>query len=314
MKKVLILLFLGILVTSCSRKTHNLEWIPFTWTSVSLEGRNIEKAAMNISVSIDDISHNKFIMQFDLGAVLTVFYEKALNPFLYDSPLLNTKLDTTKTFWYNGQPNNPYFNNVNLSLGDVVFESIKVGLYKNYGTEISRDSISPETEIRIGTIGADLVQNKVLIIDYKLSRLAIADTLPAEYQNISFEDFIIDNRRIKIPFQINGKKEHLMFDTGASIFTLTTSKQNALSIGGSEIVDSLTVTSWGEYVTFYGLKTVFPIMFGDKDMGSSIVYYSEDTSWDDFYKSENMWGLTGNAFFFNDVVIIDYKNNRFGVQ
>ena len=312
MKKVLILLYLGVLVTSCSRKTHNLEWIPFNWTSDSLYGKYIEKATMNIPVTIDELPY-KFNMQFDLGAVRTNFYGNALKPILEKYPSLNCKLDTTKRFWIQGKEN-PMFRNVTLRLGEVVFENIEVGLFRNFGDETSNDLLNSEMEIHIGTIAPDLLQNKVLIIDYKLNRLAVADTIPVEYQSASFESFKIDHGRIKIPFRINGNVEDLMFDTGSSVFSLVTSKQNALAIGGTEIVDSIGGLSWGEYITVYGLQTVTPVVFVNKNFGSPIVYYVEDSSFDNFYKSENIWGITGNAFFFNDVVIIDYKNNRFGVK
>lgn len=311
MKRVLVFLFLSVSTTTMVY-SQNLQWIPFTWKSISLLGRDFDKATMNIPITIEGMP-NTFTMQFDLGATNTAFYENALKPFLEGYPSLNDKLDTTKTFWYNGTQN-PLLTNVNLRLGEVAFEGVNVGLYRNYGAETFRDSINPDTAIHIGTIGADLVQNKILIIDYKANRLAVTASLPAEYENTSFEDFEIGGGRIRVPFRINGKIERLMFDTGASMFSLVTSKQHALAIGGTEIVDSLTVTSWGEYVPFYGLETVAPVMFGDKNMGNSIVYYNEDTSWDDFYKSENIWGITGNAYFFNDVVIVDYKNKRFGIR
>jgi hypothetical protein len=239
-----------------------------------------------------------------LGTFSTVFFVKSLKPFLEKYPFLNKKTDMTTRF---------RVRNVDLHLKNVVFKAINVGLYP-IGTEYSLDSVNSETEIHIGTIGADLFQNKVLIIDYKLSRLAITETLPAEYQNVSFEFFRNDRGLIKIPFLINQNKEYLLFDTGASYFGLATTKQNALAIGGAEIVDSLKVQSWDIWVSFYGLEIIAPVMFGNKNLESSIVYYTEGVGFDDYYKSENMWGLTGNGYFLNDVIIIDFRKNRFGVN
>ena len=34
----------------------------------------------------------------------------------------------------------------------------------------------------------------------------------------------------------------------------------------------------------------------------------------EFFKQQNIWGITGNAYFFNKIVIIDYKNSRFGIK
>lgn len=35
--------------------------------------------------------------------------------------------------------------------------------------------------------------------------------------------------------------------------------------------------------------------------------------WDDFYKSEGIIGITGNACFLDKVIAIDFKNRKFGV-
>jgi len=292
-------------ITSCSQKSsQNLEWIPFTWESGSDWGKYIEKMSINIPVTIDELPY-KFTMQLDLGTWETGFYIHSLKPFLEKYPSLNNKLDMKKKFCVQ---------NVNLQLGKVVFKDIDVGLY-NEGIEYSLDSINSDTEIHIGAIGADFVQDKIVIIDYDLNRLAIADILPSEYKSTSFEKIKIDRGLIKIPLRINGNIEYLLFDTGASYFSMATTKQNALAIGETEIVDSLTAESWdNKWISFYGLKIGVPIMFGNTTLESSIVYYTEGKGFDDLYKSLNVWGLAGNGYFLNDVIIIDYKNNRFGVK
>ena len=303
MKKVLFFVLVCISITSCfQKKSENPEWIPFTWESGYEWGKYIEKMTIYIPVTIDNLPYN-FTMQFDLGTSYSGFYVNSLKPFLEKYPSLKNKLDSTLHI----------YRKIDLKLGKVLFEDIDISQYK-MGTEYSLDSINSGSEIEIGTIGVDLIQNKVLIIDYNLNRLAITETLPAEYQNVIFEEFKIENGLIKLPFRINGNSEYLMFDTGASYFRLATTKQNALAISGTEIIDSLKVTSWGKHIAFYGRETVVPIFFGDKIMEKTIVYYDEEASFDDIYQSINVWGLTGNGYFLNDLIIIDYKNNRFGVK
>ena len=112
---------------------------------------------------------------------------------------------------------------------------------------------------------------------------------------------------------INGKTEYLMFDTGSSIFTITTTKKDALQTANPRIVDSLSVFSWGKKLTYYGVKTNQPIKFGNKTLNGSLVYYDEQETFQDFYKFAKIWGLTGNVFFLKNTVIIDYKNKLFGV-
>ena len=33
-----------------------------------------------------------------------------------------------------------------------------------------------------------------------------------------------------------------------------------------------------------------------------------------FIDKENIWGITGNSFFLKNIIIIDYKNKKFGVK
>jgi hypothetical protein len=300
MKQILVILFSTIILSICSHQ--KLEWIPFNFVGDSIEGRYFDKLAITIPVTIDDLPHN-FMMQLDLGAIRTTFYGNTIDSYCEEYNSLRTQLDST----YN-------FKNINLQLGTVKFNNIDVEYMKDFGEEISKDSLCSKTPKLVGTIAPDIFQNKILILDYKSSRLAVTDTLPDEYKDLPFERFEIDKGRIKIPFQINGKRELLMFDTGSSIFTLSTNKENAFQISNPNIIDSLTVHSWGESITCYGLETIKPIMFGKKEMKKSIVYYEESRDFDYFYKSENIWGLTGNAYFFDNIVIIDYKNHLFRIK
>jgi hypothetical protein len=306
MKKGLILILFSMVISTCSQKScsQNIEWIRFVWEAGSDWGKYLEKMAIYIPVTIDELPY-KFTMQLDLGTSTTCFYGKALMPFRQKHPSIDNKWD-----------NQVYmFRNVDLKLGEVAFKNIDFGLHPDEGTALSLDSINAATEIEIGVIGRDFFYNKILIIDYKSDRFAITDSVPIEYQNALFETFETSEGYIKLPFLIKGNREYLMFDTGGSYFSLATTKQNALAIGGTQIIDSLTVKTWGERrITFYGLETVVPIMFGRKNMESTTVYYDETASFDGLYQSINVWGLTGNGYFLNDVVIIDFKNNRFGVK
>ena len=309
MKKIITILFLTISVFGYSQ---HLEWIPFNWIGDSVGNKYFDKLAMTIPVTIDDLPH-KFNMQLDLGAGTTNFYGNKIKPYLEKYPSLKAKIDPTIRNPF-GDKYYDMFTNIDLHLGDVTFDNIHVLHYDKYGSEIPEDSIYTETEKQIGTIAPDLFRNKILIIDYKQQRLAVTETLPVEYSDAAFVKYETKHVRIKIPLNINGKEELLMFDTGSSIFQLTTTKENALKIGSPEIVETLTVNSWGDKITFYGLKTVVPIYFGTKELKNSIVYYDDKGSFDDFYETENMWGLTGNAYFFDNIVIINYKELLFGVK
>lgn len=243
-------------------------------------------------------------MQFDLGTYNSVFYGNTFAPYLKEAPSLMNKKDSTGMY-----------KNVNLQIGTVEFSNANIGFMQNFGNEIPKDSLHSNTPKHIGTIASDMVQDKVLIIDYKSNKLAITDFLPAEYENLPAEEFESEYGVIKLPLRINGKTCRVLFDTGSSPFQLITTQERAWSVSDLTIVDSLSGPLWwGQEITFYGFNVTKPIEFGGKALNNSKVYYAKDGLWDSIYSSLDVWGITGNAYFFENTVIIDYKNKLFRIK
>ena len=300
-KQGITFVLLLLIFTSCSRK-QSLQWIPFSWEGDSISGIYIEKAYLYIPVNIENLSDD-FTMQFDLGTYNTVFYGNPIDPYLEKSGLVN-KLDSTGMF-----------KNVCLKMGAIPFNNINVVYKKDFGEKVPIDSLHTKTPKHIGTIATDMFQDKIVIIDYKSCRLAITDSLPNEYTDLPAEKFELTDGIMRLPFRINSKEHKLMFDTGSSPFQLVTTKERALEISNSAIVDSLSGPLWwGQEITFYGFNVTKPIEFGGKALNNSKVYYAKDGLWESIYNSLDVWGITGNAYFFENTVIIDYKNKLFRIK
>ena len=308
--KILFSLLLSLLTLSTFGQ--KLDWIPFSWVGDSISGKYYDKLAMNIPVTIDNLPHN-FNMQLDLGAIETVIYGNSISPYLEKYPELKNKIDTSLTFWIQSQKNLK-FRGVNFKLGSVSFGSNNIGHFKNFGDEISKDSIMTKSEKHIGTIAPDIFQDKILIIDYPNKRICVTKEIPPQYESASFQPYKIKEGRIRVPFLINNKVEDLMFDTGSSLFALMTTQKSAFQISEKNIVDSLKVSSWGEYYMVYGRKVKSKIKFGNLELNESVVFYDNVDKYDKFYRNEGVWGITGNAYFLHNIIIIDYKNKRFGVR
>jgi hypothetical protein len=291
---------------------QKLNWIPFEWVSDSISGKYFDKLAINIPVSIDGLPH-KFNMQFDLGAVTTVIYGNSIAKYLDKYSGFNNKIDSTKSFIINGQKN-PMFKNVGLNLGNVSFGERNIGYFKDYGEPIPIDSIYTSSEKHIGTIAPDLFKDKYLIIDYPNKRICVTKNLPRKLSKVDFQACSITSGRVTIPLTINGKVENLMFDSGSSMFSLITSEENANQISVNNIIDSLSANSWGDNMTAYGKKITSEVICGKTILQPSNVYYVKNEMIAEFFKQQNIWGITGNAYFLNTIVIIDYKNSRFGIR
>lgn len=309
MRQIFIATFLFLSITSFGQK---LQWIPFNWVGDSVSGKYFDKLAITIPVTLDNLPH-KFNMQLDLGATTTVIYGNSIKPYLDNYRELKNKIDTTLKFRIQSQTNYK-FKNITLKLGDVNFGERNIGHFKDFGDDIPKDSINTKTEKHIGTIAPDLFENKILIIDYPNKRICVTTELPKQFSKAQFRDYKIKQGRIKIPITINGKDEDVMFDTGSSLFALITTTENANEISSKPITDSLKISSWGEYYMIYGQTIKSKIMFGQKQLNKAVVYFDNRQNNSNFYKEEEIWGIIGNAYFLNNVVIIDYKNKRFGVK
>jgi hypothetical protein len=303
--------FFFLLLTS-SAFGQQLPWIPFNWEGGTLAGRRFDKVAITVPVTLDNLPH-KFKMQLDLGAKTTHVYGNPITPYLANYPALNAQLDTTRTFYMEGQKN-PVLTGVNLKLGTVDFGPRNLGYFKNFGTKLTAKTLTNKAEVHVGTIAPDLFQNRVLIIDYPHRRLCVVDKVPAAYAKASFQPFRLKDGRIKIPLRINGQLEDLLFDTGSSLFALLTTRQRAAALAPGAVQDSIKTSSWGEYYYVYGRRPTGAIHFGTKQLPEALVFADNIHKFDKLYEEESVWGITGNAYFLHNTVIIDYQNHVFGVQ
>ncbi|MFH6768813.1 hypothetical protein V8G56_08705 [Gaetbulibacter aquiaggeris] len=267
---------------------------------------------MNVSVNVDGLPH-EFTMQLDLGAVKTNLYGNSFKPYIDAYPSVKDKIDSTKTFMMQNEKN-IMFGGMRLSMGDLEFNNMEIGLFAGYGTLMTADSVNTKTSKHIGTIAPDLFQDKVLIIDYPNNRICLSKELPSEYSSLDFQDLVLESGRIKIPFNINECREMLMFDTGSSMFSLLTTKINAKQISDGIVADSLSVNSWGTDIPVYGSKMTTHVKFGGKYLPAELVYFVDNPQFDAGFKQMGIWGITGNAYFSSNTIIIDYRNKKIAVK
>jgi hypothetical protein len=308
MKKSIIILLLNIYSAANAQK---INWIPFNWEGAEIEGKYFDKLIITIPIKLDNLPH-RFNMQFDLGAINTMIYGNSFKEYLVKYPTFKSKIDTTLKFRAQSQTHY-MFKNVAFKLGSVSFGNRNIGHFKGFGDDIPADSVNTKLEKHIGTIAPDLFQDKILIIDYPNKRIASVNHLPIQYKKAAFQSFKMEEGRIKIPLNINNKTEDLMFDTGSSLFQLITTEANAIQISNGPAIDSLKISSWGDYYMVYGNKVNSAIKFDTKTLQPAVVYFDKKHKSDQFNKDEKIWGITGNAYFLKNIIIIDYKNKKFGV-
>lgn len=301
--------FVFLISTSYAQK---INWIPFQWEGETIEGRYFEKFVMSVPVEVEGVP-NRFKMQLDLGAEKTIIYGNTIKNYLLKYENLNQKIDTTLAYYMNSKKY-PMLRDVDFKVGKVPFGKINIAYLKGFGNEIPVDSLNTASVKWLGTVAPDIFQGKILIIDYPNKRIAVTEKLPPAYAKASFQPFKLNNGRIKLPLTINGEQKDLLFDTGSSLFPLLTTETHAGVISGGDVVDSIKTSSWGDQYFVYGKKVNTTVKLGSKTLKPALVYADRKHKFDQFYQQERIWGITGNAYFLNDVLIIDYNHTLFGIM
>lgn len=311
-------LLVALLLSACTVQRAALPagssypWFPFTWSSAQIEGKKVDKLAMLVPVQLNDLQGH-FITQFDLGSDATILYEKALRNYFPTRTQLYAAVDTTQRFVSdNGSTSHPT-TGLPLRLGQITIPHPV--LARNRGNVVPPDSLHTTSPKMIGTIGADFLKDKVLVIDYPHQRMCVLDSVDAYWRtHTNFVASRVRKNRIQIPFTVNQRTHWALFDTGASLFPLITDEQTWKSLVPSgRPTDTLRVNSWGEKVAFYGAPMQADVYLGSTKLPKGQAWFNRHQRLLDFNRAEQVDAITGNAFFFNSIIVLDFKQNRFGV-
>jgi hypothetical protein len=293
------------------RPAPTYPWFAFTWYSAKLKGKEY-RVAMLIPVKVRDLPGN-FVTQFDLGSDATVLYEQAIRNYFASRAQLYAQVDTTRRG--TTDTGTVHYHTTGLPL---TFGGARVAhplLYAKYGEAVPLDSLrTPSTKL-VGTIGGDFLAGKVLVIDYPRQRMCVLDSVDAYWRaRTAFVGSRVKNNRMQIPLTVKGRTHWVLFDTGASLFSLTTAEPTWQSlVRPGPPTDTLVVGSWGKQVPFYAAPVQAPVYLGHHRLPAAAAWFTRDQRHLDFMKAEQIDAVTGNAFFQQRIVVLDFKQRRFGV-
>ncbi|SFQ78858.1 hypothetical protein [Hymenobacter arizonensis] len=292
-----------------ARPTHSaLSWAPFTWAGMSMGGRYFEKAAMLIPAKVDGLPYD-FVFQFDLGATVTLLNGNTLTGIVAKHPAFNrttTHINHLFKFW---QPTTA-FEDLSLTFGATNATTRSCYVMRKYGEKVSSKGLNAGLPINLGSIGADLFQNRILVIDYPNRRFAICDTLPASLHTTFTKIALLKDGRVILPLQLANKSYKVMFDNGCSVFSLITGADKVNNFSTAAPTDTLSIRSWGITHDVIGrpVKEAFELVgqrFSDVTVYADFRPSEKDTDYD---------AITGNALFWDKTIIIDFKKKEFGVK
>lgn len=274
--------------------------IPFTWKADSINGKWDEHAAMLIPVRLDNCPQ-KFYMQFDLGVPSSLFYTNKMlavrDRFAKVIDMNDTTAKLTTISFFTGK--------TKLLAREIALKQAGTdGINWKEGT----------TEI-IGTLGTDLIDNRLVIIDYPGKKLLI-NVPGSDTGKLKMNSLIYSGRRILFPSIIKGKRTILYFDTGSSAFELLTDKETAQSLSIHNAIPVIfKVNSWGRTLEATSLPTNDSLQMGDLKLPVKYATFIEGASDSQIKQMMKLGigGMTGNKLFIQSRLLLDLKNKRFAI-
>lgn len=271
--------------------------VPFIWMNY----KDNPYSAMLIPVRLKGCP-KVFYMQFDTGSPYSLLYRNKLKAIQKRYAQSVQVSDTT------GKLQQFRFNIGNIA---ILAKEIAVQQFDSVNVNWSKDTV----EI-IGTLGTDLIDNKVAFINYPEKYMLITNHKKQE-DTVAWSGFIYEHRRILLPFSIRGEKKIVYFDTGSSAFELLTDKATAMLLASPDAIPgSQEVQSWGRLLKATSVQTADSIEIASQKLPLRTVTYMEGVSDAQInaMKKMGIGGMTGNRLFVNNILVIDTRNKKFCVM
>jgi hypothetical protein len=283
-------------------KPAQLFRIPFRWQQDTANATREPHAAILIPVQLPGCNR-RFFMQFDLGSPYSMFYKNKL-------AAIQTRYPQTKATA--GAENKLL--NFAFKAGGMPIQASEIAVRQFDSTGINWHKGSIEI---IGTLGADLIDGSVAIIDYPARKITLSPAIPEKLRKrLSLSDFIYAGRRILLPATVQDNPTLLYFDTGSSMFELLTDQKTSesLSVPGGVALQRK-MKSWDRYLVANSLPTIDSVELNGQKIRMHFTTYIEGVNAAQAAQMKQMGigGMTGNKLFLNYKLVIDTNNKKFGL-
>lgn len=273
--------------------------VPIAWGS----SEHSDIAFLKLPIELPGIEHT-FYMQFDTGSPTTYFRKNRLESIQDRFPDFQLSVDSLTESA-----------SLSFDLGNMRVSSPNFTL-RNRNTPPIDWTDSTQT-ILLGTIGSDLIEKSIGIIDFKNGYCQFEKVLPAEYEHAQFSKFKFRMRRTLFPARIEGKYYDLMHDTGTSGFELISSKgfSKSMALENAAPEVGFEVRSHDKILMAYNLETKSQIDFEMASVGLTKVSYIEGAAfWQvALMRMLRMGGMIGNEIFRDKILILDGNRKLFSI-
>ena len=303
----ILLIIIVFHLTACSQTKWNeveikeFNWQPFMWLPYEFSNKLYDKAAMFLPIQFED-SEKTYWMQLDTGS-----YSQ------FDGITFDCVNPAHKIIQTNSSYNIVKFNG---KIAGYETQNAKFVSKKDWGGIIKES----DQWINIGTLGMDFFLDKILVIDFPNSRLAIVTSeglLPTEItKDVTYYPAEMIINLFSISLTVEDSPLKAAYDTGSSIFPLILNKDQWQQLTGRDGTEPenivLDVPAWGSSFIAIGAPAQEEMFLSDLSLGNPEVYYREDKP--DWFKGSGIDVIIGNEPFYDDsIVILDGINMRFGL-
>lgn len=260
-------------------------------------------------------------MQLDIGTSQTLLYEKEMTILMSQGFLEKSKIIK--------QNDKHYYKDAVVFLGEheyISADKLRLYQYPNApkGYQIDNDSLAKNYKVDdkkmvIGTLGYDFICDKMIVIDFQNKRYALTDK--RSYKSFPGFDFVrgasCDLSPVILKIKFGRKKYRVKYDTGSSAWDLILKKRAWMGLQSKSMDTIKNVGAWGKNYHMYHKIISEPLQLGSLSSNDIDVYYYdrfEDPNMKLGFIILNIDGLIGNSLFYNETVLIDTRNNKFGIK
>jgi len=277
---------------------------PFVWRADSSTTPVTAHAVLLLPIRLPGCPRTCYL-QFDTGAPTSLLYANPLaalrTRYPATRPALRVQADTLHHLTFP------------LGRGQILARRLRVIRFG--ANELPADTTRP---LVIGTLGADVLEGRALVLDFVRQQLSLYDSLPpALARQAAFAPLTFTERRVQFSSTVQGQPKQLLFDSGSSAFALLTSKSSFEELAQPAApVRVAAVKSLNRTLTAYTAPTAATVAVGATAVPLGTVTHIEGTSFmeKNLMRFSGMGGMLGNAPFTGRTLILDVRGGRFGVM
>ena len=272
--------------------------LPIHWRGSA----NSEWAVMLLPIQLAGIDRT-FYLQYDTGAPNTLFRTERLRDIARRFPEVDLTIDSANT------------TALRFSLGEMEVASDEF-LLMNRGSKTIDWADSSGVWV-IGTLGADVIEKCIAVMDFQHSLCSFGQAIPARYGNPKMSACKFVKRKVMFPARIGEDEADLLHDSGSSGFELITSQAiwQQLARPGAEGKEAFDVPSWGRMLKAYEIESDTSIVFPMTSLPLRKLTYIEGAAfWQvALMRLTGMGGMIGNEIFRDKVLILDVGQRQYAI-